>query len=230
MTLFCGAHVVANFGQSSTTTGAVSGTVTDKATGHAVAGAFVGASWGATTTTADDGTYSFSSVPLGNDDAAESWTVTVEPPSGSSLQPKVVPVTVPAAPPTTTLDVALGTTPPPGVTAIDHTYNTPSKTTPLTVSSPGLLSGDTGTDLVVTASEATNNGGSVTTSPDGSFTFTPNPYDDQGNTGTFTYTVTDAYGTNATGTATVDIGTSTPAPVANGDSGTTPFEYCAHRR
>ena len=224
VTLFCGAHVVANFGQNATKTGAVSGTVTDKATGHPVAGAFVGASWGAATTTAADGSYSFTGVPLGNGDAAQTWTVTVQAPSGSPLQPTVVPVTVAAAPPATTLDVALGTTPPPTVTAVDHTYTTPSKTTPLTVAAPGLLAGDAGTALVVTASEPTNNGGSVITAPDGSFVFTPNASDNQGNTGTFTYTVTDAYGTDANGTVTVVIGTTTPAPTANADSATTAFE------
>jgi hypothetical protein len=133
---------------------------------------------------------------------------------------------VPAAPPTTTLAIALGSTPPPAVTAKDQTYSVASKTTTLTLPAPGLLAGDTGTDLVVTGTEPTNNGGSVTASPDGSFTFTPNPYDDEGNTGTFTYTVTDAYGTSATGTATVDIGpvTTPPAPVATDDTGSAAFE------
>ena len=64
--LFCGARVVADFGSNNSETGALSGTVTAAGTGLPVSGAFVGTSFGATTTTDASGFYSFSNVPLGS--------------------------------------------------------------------------------------------------------------------------------------------------------------------
>jgi hypothetical protein len=72
----------------------LTGTVTVKATGQPLPGAFVGTSFGATATTNSIARYSFENVPLGNNNVPESWSVTVDPPSGSALQPEIQTVTV----------------------------------------------------------------------------------------------------------------------------------------
>jgi Bacterial Ig domain/Bacterial Ig-like domain (group 3)/Carboxypeptidase regulatory-like domain len=220
--VFCGAHIVLNFGSNATATGSVTGTVTAASSGQPVSGAFVGSSWGATTTTAADGTYSFTGVPLGDDNAAEMWTVLVDPPAGSEpeLEPATTSVTVPASPPSTIVNVTLGSTSPPQPVANPDTATDPENQT-LAVAAPGLLGNDTGAQISVTSNTQPGSGGTVAVNADGSYVFTP----DRGETGTdrFTYTITDDFGATATGTVTVTISSQSGGPVANPDSGSTPY-------
>ena len=202
--LFCGARVVLNFGGNNTETGALSGTVTAQGTGDPVSGAFVGTAFGATTTTNSLGQYSFANVPLGNNNAAQNWNVTVDPPAGSDLQPAIESVTVGPDPPAADLDFQLGTTPPPVPVAVNLTESTPENTE-LSVAAPGVLAADSGSNISVTGFEAqTSNGGEVAVQPDGAFTYTPDGAF-QG-TDTFTYTITDEYGVTATATVTILVG------------------------
>ncbi len=105
--IYCGAHIVLDFGQSSNETGTLTGTVTNAANNADVSGATVEANWGAVTTTNSSGVYTFDNVPLGNNNAAETWDVTVDPPSGSPLQPEIQSISVPGNT-TTILNFALG--------------------------------------------------------------------------------------------------------------------------
>jgi hypothetical protein len=216
--LFCGANVTVNFGQTSTTTGTLTGKVTDRATGDPVSGAFVGASFGADTATDSSGDYSFTNVPLGNDNAAESWSVTVTPPSGDGLQAQTKSVSVPASPPDTELDFVLTSAPPPPPTAANYDVTTPYATA-LTVAAPGLLANDTGTSISVTAVTQPSHG-TVTFTANGSYTYAPAT----GTTGTdsFTYTVTDAASQTATGTVNITVGLQ--AATAANFTETTPYE------
>src|SRR6202044_3261246 len=139
--LFCGAHISLNFGQDNSEVGTLTGTVTDAATHAAVAGAFVGAGFGATTTTNALGVYTFDNVPVGNDNAAETWDVTVDPPSGSPLQPQIKSVTIPGDV-TTTLNFALIKTPPPLPIAVDYHTTTPEGVELSVTAAAGVLSRD----------------------------------------------------------------------------------------
>ncbi|WP_456845632.1 Ig-like domain-containing protein [Cellulomonas sp. P5_C6] len=97
---------------------------------------------------------------------------------------------------------------------VDDAKTTPVNT-PLAVAAPGVLVNDAGTRLsVVTSATTTPGHGTVTTNPDGSFTYTPaagyiGP--DQ-----FQYTVTDDYGQKATATVRITV-----TPVAVDDAWTT---------
>jgi hypothetical protein len=201
--IYCGAHIVLNFGQNGSGTGTLTGTVTNAATSAVVPGAAVEASWGAVTTTNAQGSYTFVNVPLGNNNVAETWDVTVVPPSGSPLQPEIQSVTVPGST-TTTLNFALGSTRPPLPTAIDQSYVTPKNTT-LTIPAPGVLDGDSGLKISVTSYQGyTNHFANVTVNPDGSFSYVP--YNNFEGLDAFTYTITDEYGVQAQATATVQVG------------------------
>ena len=84
VTVFCGAHLVVDFGDEATGTGSVHGKVTKKADGSPLGGLLVGGDWGSVTTTAPDGTYAFANVPLGGEPAA-GWGVHVTAPPLSGL-------------------------------------------------------------------------------------------------------------------------------------------------
>jgi hypothetical protein len=94
----------------------------------------------------------------------------------------------------------------PAPTAVDDAYTTPFNT-PLTVAAPGVLTNDTGSGLSV-ASYGQPANGTVTMSPDGSFTYTPNP----GFSGvdTFPYDISDSSGR----TASANVSITVPAPPA----------------
>ncbi len=200
--LYCGAHIVLDFGQNSSETGTLTGTVTNAVTHAVVANAFVGASFGTTTTTNSQGQYTFANVPVGNNNLAESWTITVDPPAGSPLQPQIQSIAIPGNV-TTTLNFGLGSVPPSLPVAIDHAETTPENVILNVPAASGLLVGDSGTDIMVTGNQ--NPGTLLTVNPDGSFTYVPD-----GNfegIRTFTYTITDAYGAQSTALVTVTIGT-----------------------
>ena len=206
--LFCGAHITLNFGQNSSEVGTLSGTVTNESTNAPVVGATVDAGFGATTTTNAQGTYSFANVPVGNSNAAETWDITTYPPPTSPLQPQIKSVTVPANQ-TTTLDFALGSTPPP-LPAASNYHETTSEGVAVSVASgSGVLSADSGVGTVITSYEGfTANFAVVAVAPDGSYTYTPSRTfvgEDS-----FAYTITDEYGRNATGTVTVDVTSTVP--------------------
>ncbi len=78
----------------------------------------------------------------------------------------------------------------------------------------GLLKNDNGEETTVTAYTQPSHG-TVSVSPDGSYTYTPNP----GFTGTdtFTYTITDAFGRTAAATVTITI-SPIPGPPAAGSN------------
>jgi hypothetical protein len=200
--LFCGARVVADFGSNSTETGALFGTVTAAGTGQPVSGAFVGTSFGAITTTDASGNYSFTDVPLGNGNTPESWSVSVDPPAGSPLQPAIESTMVGPSPPSTELDFQLGTTPPPRPQATDDAFTTPVGET-LTVPAPGVLANDTGVDVAITGNTIPHRG-SLTFNPDGSFTYTPQ--DGFTDPASFAYTITDEFGVSSTATVTITQG------------------------
>lgn len=86
---------------------------------------------------------------------------------------------------------------------------TTSSNTPLTITSPGVLSNDSDADgdsLSVTSFDSTStSGGAVSIASDGSFSYTP-PNGFSG-TDTFGYTITDGRGGTATATVTITVGT-----------------------
>ena len=220
--IFCGAHLHLDFGTASDETGTLTGTVTDANTQLPVAGAFVGGSFGATTTTDASGQYTFTGVPTGNNNAAETWDVTVKPPAGSPLQPQIKSVSIPGNV-STTLDFALTGTAPPAPVAPNYSFSTPQGTELTVPAATGTLSAATGVGVLLTgnaAAHATN--GQVTLNSDGSFTYTPY-YGSFVGADSFTYTVTDEYGRTATGTVSITVTGTAPAPVAHDDSGSTPY-------
>jgi VCBS repeat-containing protein len=220
--IFCGAHIRLDFGDASNETGTLTGTVTSASTGLPVAGAFVGAGFGATTTTDSSGNYTFTNVPTGNGNAAEQWDVTVKPPSGSPLESQIKSVSVPPEA-TTRLDFALTDTPPPLPVAPNYSFSTPEGTELSVPAADGALSKATGVGIMLTGYATTSaSEGYVTLNPDGSFTYTPIGSRYVG-TDSFKYTVTDEYGVTATGTISVHVTGSTPAPVAVDDTGSTPY-------
>lgn len=85
--------------------------------------------------------------------------------------------------------------------ASDDAYGTPAGT-PLTVSAPGVLGNDSGSDLAVTDHTAPANG-SVSVDAGGSFTYTP----DAGFSGidTFSYEITDGSGQTDTAIVTITV-------------------------
>jgi LPXTG-motif cell wall-anchored protein len=94
VTVFCGAHITLDFGVPDTGTATLSGVVTELATGNPVVGATVGTEWGAVATTATDGSYSFTGVPLGGEPTEKTWSIDVLAPPGSGLGDATKPVTV----------------------------------------------------------------------------------------------------------------------------------------
>ncbi|HEX2293040.1 MAG TPA: tandem-95 repeat protein [Gaiellaceae bacterium] len=89
--------------------------------------------------------------------------------------------------------------------------------TVLEVDAPGLLANDTDVDTAsVSAIEVTDPaGGSVEVSPDGSFTYTPDP--DANGEDSFTYRVDDGE-LDSAATVTIDVGAVNDAPVASDDA------------
>jgi uncharacterized protein YkwD/plastocyanin len=84
VTVFCGAHLIVDFGDDATGLGTVHGKVTRASDGSPLAGVSVGGDWGKLTTTAADGTYSFTNVPIGGE-PGNGWPVHVQAPIGSGL-------------------------------------------------------------------------------------------------------------------------------------------------
>ncbi len=102
--------------------------------------------------------------------------------------------------------------------AKNYTETTPFNT-PFVSPASGVLANDTGTGITVTGHTAPSHG-TVTIASNGSYTYTPN--NNYAGTDSFTYTITDSF--SQTATATVNLTVSPPAaPVANNDTGTTPF-------
>ena len=95
-------------------------------------------------------------------------------------------------------------------------YDTPLKV----LAGSGVLGNDTGTAITVT-SHTDPTHGTVTVSPNGAYTYTPAVH--FAGADSFTYTITDSSGQTAT--AKVSLTVMAPAaPVAHGDSGTTPYD------
>ena len=69
VTIFCGATITLDFGNRSSATGRVVGTLTNLDTGQPIPGAFVGGEFGQVTTTDTAGNYRFLNVPLNDLDA-----------------------------------------------------------------------------------------------------------------------------------------------------------------
>jgi hypothetical protein len=84
ITVFCGAHLIVDFGDEAVGNGSVHGKVTRQSDGSPLAGVTVGGDWGDITTTAADGTYAFSNVPIGPEPAG-GWPVHVLAPPLSGL-------------------------------------------------------------------------------------------------------------------------------------------------
>jgi hypothetical protein len=100
--------------------------------------------------------------------------------------------------------------------AATYALTTPADTDLDISTANGVLSQDSGASITVTGN-ADPSDGSVSMSPDGSFTYTP----DSGFSGydSFTYTITDAVGQTSRGTVDIDV-----TPVAPDQTFDTPFE------
>jgi hypothetical protein len=127
--------------------------------------------------------------------------------------------TICSTPLTSLSPFVIATPPVVAVAAINQAYSTPFNT-PLTVLTPGLLNGDSGTGITVTATTAPSHGTVSSVGANGSFTYTPNAvfsgFD------TFTYTITDSASQTATATVTITVG-APPAPVAINHAYSTPL-------
>jgi hypothetical protein len=75
VTTYCGAQLIVDFGTPFGGFGIVAGTVTDSDSGDPIADVFIGSTWGDSTTTAADGTYSFDRAPLTSDGEPRDWTI-----------------------------------------------------------------------------------------------------------------------------------------------------------
>jgi hypothetical protein len=95
ITIFCGAQLVVDFAPPPPGYGTVTGVVRDD-TGAPAADIFVGGSWGNSTRTATDGTYTLTGAPSNPDGTARNWLVTAVPPATSPLLPASVPISVAA--------------------------------------------------------------------------------------------------------------------------------------
>ena len=84
----------------------------------------------------------------------------------------------------------------------------------LTRSAPGVLDNDQGTGITVTGWTQGDNGGSVSMSADGSFSYT-NDFTFTSGVEVFTYTITDVVGQTATGSVAVQISQIDPPSAAN---------------
>ncbi|KQO65189.1 Ig-like domain-containing protein [Curtobacterium sp. Leaf261] len=142
-----------------------------------------------------DGTYTY--TPTDGYSGPDTFTVTVTDRSGQ----------------TTTITVTVTVQP----AAAPHAYATMSGTD-LSVPAPGLLTDSHGDSVTVTS--ATKPGhGTVTTAPNGSFTYSPD--DRFSGTDTFGYTVTDRTGQTATATVTVTVGIVTQPDALSATTDTT---------
>ncbi|MDZ4827620.1 MAG: PKD domain-containing protein, partial [Actinomycetota bacterium] len=106
ITLFCGADVIVDFGESASTSGVIAGRVTNE-DGDAIPNAFVGSQFGGSDTTDANGDYSIANVPLGPNDSDRTWNVTVDPPVGSGYA-KTTKSVMAVANTTVDLDFVLG--------------------------------------------------------------------------------------------------------------------------
>ncbi|MCU1352605.1 MAG: hypothetical protein JWM05_1814 [Acidimicrobiales bacterium] len=108
--------------------------------------------------------------------------------------------------------------PPPVATGDSYTLSAGTSTS---ISAPGVLANDTGSDLHVTQYDAVQHG-LVTMANDGSFDYTP----DQGFTGTdgFGYTVTDLAGQTTSALVTLNVVAASAAPAAFNDFYSTPHQ------
>ena len=81
ITLFCGADVIVDFGRPDSAFGTVSGHVTGT-DGKALAGIFVGSSFGGSGTTDANGAYTIKNAPLADNGGAATWNITAQPAAG----------------------------------------------------------------------------------------------------------------------------------------------------
>ncbi len=81
VTIFCGATINVEFGQPSTDTGTIAGTVTNTDTGQPMADVFIGSGFGGAATTDAQGYYILPDAPLGADNADREWQITAIPSS-----------------------------------------------------------------------------------------------------------------------------------------------------
>ncbi|HEX9259054.1 MAG TPA: PKD domain-containing protein, partial [Acidimicrobiales bacterium] len=107
VTLVCGAQLVVDFAPPPPGFGTVTGVVRDHA-GTPMAGMFVGSSWGTSTTTASDGSYTVTGAPSNPDGSARAWSVTAVPRAVDTVNlAATVNVSV-GADQTVTADITLG--------------------------------------------------------------------------------------------------------------------------
>jgi PKD repeat protein len=79
VTIFCGATVVVDFGTRQSAFGIVVGKIVDAGTDLPLPNVFVGSEFGGAATTDASGNYRIANVPLGDQDADRSWTLTATP-------------------------------------------------------------------------------------------------------------------------------------------------------
>ena len=213
VTLFCGADIELNFGTSTATT-TIKGTVTSKATGNPVSGAFLGSGFGGSTTTADDGTYTLTGVPLSDSGGSRTWSVAVIPSTDSGLLRGDKTATVSSNGPTTLdfqLEKPVVNAP---IDAKDDSFTVDASVTTTVANASGVLGNDVGQGLSATLLTAPAHG-TLTLGSGGGFTYVPpgNRVGDE----TFSYTATDATGQTDTATVTLHV-TGPPPPVAHDDT------------
>ncbi|MFZ7087645.1 Ig-like domain-containing protein [Curtobacterium sp. RRHDQ10] len=149
-----------------------------------------------------DGTYTY--TPTDGYSGPDTATVTVTDRTGQ----------------TTTITVSATVTP----AAAPHAYATMSGTV-LTVPAPGLLT-DAHGDTVAVSGLTKPGHGTVSTAPDGSFTYTP--VDGFSGTDTFDYRVTDRTGQQTTATVTITVGIVTTPDTLTATTDTTSVVPAAH--
>jgi hypothetical protein len=120
---------------------------------------------------------------------------------------------------TATVSLTVGN--PAAPVANNDSYTTAYQTT-LNVSTPGVLTNDTGTGTLTTALVTGPAHGALIFNSNGSFVYTPNA--GYAGADSFTYHTSDTYG-QTSGTATVSLTVGNPAaPIANNDSYTTAYQ------
>ena len=204
VTVFCDANIYVSFGEQPGGFGTIVGTVTDDS-GTPIPDAFIGSSFGGSTTTDAAGDYELSDVPLTPEGGAQDWTVTAV--NAYDSQSAAVTVGPDVAVRQDFIFVLPVPNDPP--VAVDDGYDT-TQGIPLTVVSPGVLLNDSDPDgdAVVVESHTQPAGGTVAVATDGSFVYTP----DAATTGaeSFNYTIGDGNGATHTATVTISVEPASP--------------------